>query len=110
MPFRKMKGPKSEEKPKLGVGGVCHGDSVPPMYRSRPPLVKLVVQPLPATSVLMDKNVYHAVTCYTSDGVSLTYSSLSDRRRCRGRASPNVTLLRLESLIVAEQTRPCNQN
>ena len=45
MPFRKIKWPKSEEKPKLGVGGVCRGD-IPPMYRSRPPNVKLVVQPL----------------------------------------------------------------
>ena len=44
MPFRKMKWPKSEEKPKLGVGGACHGDAVPPRYRSRPPNVKLVVQ------------------------------------------------------------------
>ena len=26
MPFRKIKWPKSEEKLKLGVGGVCHGD------------------------------------------------------------------------------------
>ena len=37
MPFRKMKWPKSEEKPKLGVGGVCHGDAVLQMYRSHPP-------------------------------------------------------------------------
>ena len=46
MPFRKIKWPKSEEKPKFGVGGVCHGDAVSPMYRSRSPNVKLVVQPM----------------------------------------------------------------
>ena len=46
MPFRKITWRKSEEKPKLGIDGVCHGDAVPPIYRSRPPHVKLVVQPL----------------------------------------------------------------
>ena len=30
----------------MGVGGVFHGDAVPSMYRSRPPNVKIVVQPL----------------------------------------------------------------
>ena len=28
----------------VGIGGVFHGDAVPPMYPSRPPNVKLVVQ------------------------------------------------------------------
>ena len=50
MPFREMEWPKSEEKPTLGVGGVCHGDAVTPMYRSPPhpppPQCQLVVQPL----------------------------------------------------------------
>ena len=56
MPFRKMKWAKSEEKPKLGVGGVCHGDAVPPRYRSRPPPpnVKLVVRPLVICSIMPD--------------------------------------------------------
>ena len=47
-----MKWRKSEDKPKLGVGGVCHGDAVTPMYRSRPLNVILVVQPLLSVIVL----------------------------------------------------------
>ena len=51
-----MTWPKSEEKPKLGVGGVYHGDAVPPMYRScpLPPNFKLVVQPLPFALLLLE--------------------------------------------------------
>ena len=51
MPFCKMKWPKSEEKPKLGVGG-CHGDAVPPSTDPVPPNVKLVVQPLGGAALL----------------------------------------------------------
>ena len=32
-----IKWPKSKEKPKLWVGGVCRGEAIPLMYRSRPP-------------------------------------------------------------------------
>ena len=48
MPFRKMKWPKSEEKPKLGVGGVVMATPSPQCADPVPPNVKLVVQPLSA--------------------------------------------------------------
>ena len=46
MPFGKIKWPKSEEKSKLGIGGVCHGDAVPQCTDPVRSNFKLVVQPL----------------------------------------------------------------
>ena len=60
MPFCKMKWPKSKEEPKLGIGGVCHGDAVPQCTDLIPPNVKLMVQPL-----FLIEHVAHMRQCYT---------------------------------------------
>ena len=66
MTFRKIKWPKSEEEPKLGVGGVCHGDAVPLMYRSRPPQCQTVVQPLKVW-YLVSESYFSAAMSTTSE-------------------------------------------
>ena len=64
MPFLKMKWPKSEEKPKLGLGGICHGQAFPQCTDPVPPMSNSWCTPVSHPCTFLE-----SAQCHPSNGV-----------------------------------------